>query len=401
MLVAAWTILPGHPGAWTACLLTMAFPLYSLLMSLLPPRQTWRSLWNDAVGAVAQVGLQVCFLAQQAFAMTSVISGTLMRVALSRPGILEWETSAASNARDGLTRQSQTEAFFRAMMASPIIALFACIATAALRPQALPYAMPFCVLWFSAPWLAWRVSQPSAEVRPKLSLDDRHFLLEAARGAWSYFARFMNQQENSLPPDNMQEYPAEKVAHRTSPTNIAMGLLSTLAAHDLGFITLEELREKIEATLTTIEGMERHEGHLFNWYDTETLAPLLPRYVSTVDSGNLAASLVTLAEGLLELGLPSLAERSSRYADSMSFYVLVRRQEQLLAIGYRVADAEDLGGSMRRTTTCWRQRHASRASWRSQRATFRSPLVSSRATGDQRQRSPHPAVVERARCSST
>ena len=99
--------------------------------------------------------------------------------------------------------------------------------------------------------------------------------------------------DHGLPPDNLQEGPTV-VAHRTSPTNIGMGLLSALAAHDLGLIATGALVERVEATLTTIEGLERLEGHLFNWYDTQSLAPLLPRYVSTVDSGNLAGSLIAI-----------------------------------------------------------------------------------------------------------
>ncbi|MGH9260631.1 MAG: glucoamylase family protein, partial [Acidimicrobiales bacterium] len=107
--------------------------------------------------------------------------------------------------------------------------------------------------------------------------------------------------DHSLPADNFQEAPAPMVAHRTSPTNIGMGLLSTLAAHDLGFIRTPELVDRLEATLSTMEGLERFEGHLLNWYDTTTLAPLPPRYVSTVDSGNLAGALLALAEGVRRL----------------------------------------------------------------------------------------------------
>ena len=113
-----------------------------------------------------------------------------------------------------------------------------------------------------------------------------------ARKTWRYFEAFMGADDHGLPPDNFQEVPVPTVAHRTSPTNIAMGLLSTLAAHDLGYIGTAELLEKLESCTATMEGLERHEGHLLNWYDTSTLAPLTPRYVSTVDSGNLAGALI-------------------------------------------------------------------------------------------------------------
>src|SRR5439155_14527200 len=110
-----------------------------------------------------------------------------------------------------------------------------------------------------------------------------------------------------LPTDNYQDGAEPRLARRTSPTNIGMTLLSTLAAHDLGYLTTELLIRRLGSTLTTLEGLERHEGHFLNWYDTATLAPLRPRYVSTVDSGNLAAALIALAQGLVTLASNSQA----------------------------------------------------------------------------------------------
>ena len=153
----------------------------------------------------------------------------------------------------------------------------------------------------------------------------------------------MGPEDHHLPPDNFQETPEPRVAHRTSPTNIGMGLLATLAAHDLGFLTTDGLAERIDATLTTMEGLERFEGHLLNWYDTQSLAPLPPRYVSTVDSGNLAGALMTLAEGLRQAGLEPLARRASAFAEAMSFRFLFDPQRRILSIGYRLADAEGPG----------------------------------------------------------
>jgi len=128
--------------------------------------------------------------------------------------------------------------------------------------------------------------------------DDREFLRRVARRTWHFFDHFTTAEDHGLPPDNVQETPARQVAHRTSPTNIGMALLSTLAARDLGYLRSPEFAARMRTVLGTIESLERHEGHLFNWYDTLTLEPLRPRYVSTVDSGNLAASLIALSEGL-------------------------------------------------------------------------------------------------------
>ena len=125
-------------------------------------------------------------------------------------------------------------------------------------------------------------------------------LRRVARRTWHYFEQFVTAADHHLPPDNVQEAPDLRTAHRTSPTNIGMDLLSTLAAHDLGYVHRAAMAERVDATLGSVESLERHEGHLLNWYDTTNLAPLLPRYVSTVDSGNLAGALMALAAGLRE-----------------------------------------------------------------------------------------------------
>ena len=162
-------------------------------------------------------------------------------------------------------------------------------------------AGPLLALWVAAPLVAYWLSQPVSPEHELLSSEDRRLLRLIARKTWRYFETFMGAEDHGLPPDNFQETPTPRLAHRTSPTNIGMGLLSTLAAHDLGFIRTPELVERLEATLSTMDGLERFEGHLLNWYDTRTLAPLPPRYVSTVDSGNLAGALLALAEGLRRL----------------------------------------------------------------------------------------------------
>ena len=157
------------------------------------------------------------------------------------------------------------------------------------------------------------LAEPAAAAAARRSSTPRDlaFLHRVARRTWSWFERFVGPEDHGLPPDNYQEAPVENVAHRTSPTNIGLALLSTLAAHDLGYITTAELAERIDRTLSTMEGLERHEGHLLNWYDTKTLAPLRPRYVSTVDSGNLAAALIALAHGLREIAAEPRGSRAA------------------------------------------------------------------------------------------
>jgi cyclic beta-1,2-glucan synthetase len=309
-LVGAWLFLPGSPWLWTALVLgSLAFPLYPVLMRLLtgPPRQQplrmyLRLLAEDAQTALAQVLLDVAFLAYHAFQMVHAIVLTLVRLIVTQRRLLDWETAAAAAARAaGLSARSGVRLFLAQMAPSPLLATAVIVSVAAARPAALPPALAITGLWLVAPLVAWWLSLPVVAERHRLTPEDRLLLRVTARKTWRYFETFMGPEDHGLPPDNFQEVPAPAVAHRTSPTNIAMGMLSALAAHDLGYLRTPALLATLEAMFDTIEGLEHFEGHLLNWYDTTTLAPLLPRYVSTVDSGNLAGALVALAQGLRRL----------------------------------------------------------------------------------------------------
>ncbi|MBS1108832.1 MAG: glycosyltransferase 36, partial [Anaeromyxobacteraceae bacterium] len=354
LLLAAWTFLPGSPALWTAAVVAAtAFPLFPLVLEAVTgpkAQQPWRAfllgLREDAGGGLARVLLQLAFLANQAYEMVHAVLVTLIRLVFTRRGLLEWETAAASAARGaGRSGGSGSRPFLAEMAASPVIAVAGLLLVAALRPAALWVAAPILALWGAAPFIAHALSRPP--VPRELEAADRAYLLGVARKTWGYFEAFVVAGDHGLPPDNFQEVPQPKVAHRTSPTNIGMGLLSVLAAHDLGFIDEGELLDRVDATLTTMEGLERLEGHLYNWYDTESLAPLAPRYVSTVDSGNLAGSLIALSEGLRELPasavVDGLVARASSFAYAMNFGFLYDRRRKLLSIGYRAADAEGPG----------------------------------------------------------
>jgi cyclic beta-1,2-glucan synthetase len=350
LLFLVWTWLPGSPAAWTVAVLApIAFPLCSLLFEALAgpaPQQPWRvylrALAEDAKTNLARAALQLMFMANDAYERAHAIGLTLVRLAATQRGMLEWETAAASAARTSGPARGARQ-FVVEMIAGPSIALGALVLVALLRPAALVTAFPVLILWLNAPLFAYALSQPAMARRARLGIEDRRFLQAAAHNTWRYFETFMGAEDHGLPPDNFQETPEPRIAHRTSPTNIGMGLLATLAAHDLGFIEHDELASRVGAALTTMEGLERHEGHLLNWYDTRTLAPLPPSYVSTVDSGNLAASLMTLAEGLRQAGLPELARRADAFADGMRFGLLYDPQRRILSIGYRLADSEGPG----------------------------------------------------------
>ncbi len=347
LLLLGWTVLPGHPAAWTAAgLAALAFPVVSRALAALggPRRgQAWgvflRTAAEDLKASVARAGLQLVFMANEASERLHAIGITLVRLGVTRRRLLEWETTAASAARGGPVR---IRAFVDAMTASPVLALAALAIIAAMRPAAFLVAAPILGLWTVAPWIAFALSRPMPRRRKALSPADRAYLHAIARRTWAYFEAFVTAADQFLPPDNVQVGAELTVAHRTSPTNIGLGLLSTLAAHDLGFIETDALIRRIDQTLSTIERLERFEGHLFNWYDTRTLAPLPPAYVSTVDSGNLAGALVTLSVGLRAIA-PALAVRVTGLFDAMNFRFLFDPKRQLFAIGYRLADADGPG----------------------------------------------------------
>ncbi len=162
-------------------------------------------------------------------------------------------------------------------------------------------AIPFLLLWTAAPLIAWRISRtPPAVAKSDLSASQQRELRLIARRTWRFFETFVTAEDNHLPPDNFQEDPNAVVAHRTSPTNIGLYLLSMVAARDFGWCGLRDALDRIEATLGTMVRMHKFRGHLYNWYDTRDLHPLEPRYVSSVDSGNLAAHLITLAGAFRE-----------------------------------------------------------------------------------------------------
>jgi cyclic beta-1,2-glucan synthetase len=349
LLLAAWTGLPGLPAAWSlAVLLAIAFPAYPLLVRLAAgPRsqQPWmvflRVTWEEVRTALARAMLQVTFLASQAFEMVHAIALTLVRVGVTQRRLLEWETAAAVAARAMGARSAGARLFLRDMAASPVLAAGALVAVRALRPDALPAALPALLLWLGAPLFAYGLSRPALPRRlADLGEEDRRFLRLTARRTWRYFEDFAGPEDHFLPPDNFQEVPEPRVAHRTSPTNIGMGLLATLAAHDLGYIGAEELVERTDAALTTMESLERFEGHLLNWYDSSSLTPLPPGYVSTVDSGNLCGALLALAAGLRRLRDQPRPPRRW-YAGLADAAALLR-----LSLPVRAGAAEELPGEI-------------------------------------------------------
>ncbi len=250
LLLAGWMWLPGSPVAWTAVALApVAFPVADQVVAMLaalwrPAR--WRAQFEDLRLAAARAVLQVVFLASEAYERLHAIAVTLVRVGLTRERLLEWETAAAAARRGGTPRLG---AFAKGMMASPLVAAGATAGVLAFAPQSIPAALPFAAVWLAAPAIAFALSRPAPSRREALDADDRSFLQAVALKTWRYFDTFVGPADHALPPDNVQLMPEPQVAHRTSPTNIAMALLATVSAHDLGFIDVDDMAERLDATL--------------------------------------------------------------------------------------------------------------------------------------------------------
>jgi cyclic beta-1,2-glucan synthetase len=354
LFIAGWTVLPGRPLLWTLlAIATMSFPVVARLFELVRgPRRGQgmrvflRAFGEDLETDLVRLSIQLTFVAYHAWDMVHAVGITVARLISGRGRFLQWETAAAVAQR---TRKLDVNGFYHSMRSSPALALIGLAGTIALRPAALPVGLPIIVLWLTAPLIAFVLSKPVPSSRPELTDQDRAYLRKLAEQTWRYFERYVTADDRWLPPDNVQFDPEPRIAHRTSPTNIAMTLLSTLSAYDLELIDVEGLIERLDATLTTVDRLEHFEGHLLNWYDTQTLEPLLPKYVSTVDSGNFAAALLTLASGLREIAqrsdaevagrLDSLASRACAYFDEMHFAFLYDRKRRLFSIGYRLGDS--------------------------------------------------------------
>ncbi len=304
LLLCGWTLLPPA-SFWTAAVLgILLFPaLCAALLDLwrLPgevlPRQHIAAVVRSASRSVSQVTFELACLPYEAYFSLDAILRTVWRMRVTRQRLLEWNPSSESAQRGG----NELAASLREMWFAPTIAAATAIHLAATAPAVLLVAGPILLLWFFSPVIAWWISLPLVRRQATLTLEQTFFLRTVARRTWAFFDNFVGADDHWLPPDNFQDYRVTAVAHRTSPTNMGLALLANLAAYDFGYLPAGRVLERTANTLAAMNGLERHRGHFYNWYDTQTLQPLPPRYISTVDSGNLAGHLLTLRAGLLAL----------------------------------------------------------------------------------------------------
>ena len=299
LLTAGW-LIPGAESSasalvWSVLGLPPLLALVGRLTGLGPPCSARR---RELLRGAARALVEAALLPHIAVTALDAMVRAEWRRRASHALLLEWETAQQAQRK---SRSASSQTLHRMVWATGLSAATTW-AMASTGSVALTNAAPFLTLWAIGPWLAdWLGRPDKPHLQRPLTGPERHMLRKLAHDTWRYFADFTGAATNWLPPDNVQETPSQQVAERTSPTNVGLGLLANFAAHDFGFITPEEAVDRTAATLSTLGKLELHEGHLLNWYDTRTLAPLRPRYVSMVDSGNLLAALWATTQALEEL----------------------------------------------------------------------------------------------------
>ncbi|WP_299344237.1 glycoside hydrolase family 94 protein [uncultured Pseudoxanthomonas sp.] len=304
LFVIGWVHAP-QPLAWTLIVLALWFApvILSALkdgMTLpddMPAESHWVQVGRATARSLQRAALNVACLAHEAWLAGGAIVRTLWRLGISRRHLLQWNPS--SEVERSLAGDRSAD--WRGMLPGSVIAVGIAFLLLWLRPDALAIAGPLLLAWMWAPAVMTWLSHPPEREDAALSPPQRAFLGKLSRRTWSFFETWIREEDHWLPPDNIQEHPSLVVARRTSPTNIGLSLLANLAAWDFGYLQAGAVAERTRNVFDTLEQLPRHRGHFLNWYDTSNLQPLPPRYVSTVDSGNLAGHLLTLRQGLLAM----------------------------------------------------------------------------------------------------
>ncbi len=303
ILILCWTVLHSL-FFWTLLIIaiviipSLSISVWDLInkpkeISLL---QHFKNVFQNTFTNILQALFMLVCLPFEAYISIDAIFRTFWRIIISHKNMLEWNPS-------GFAKKKNENLFtlYGSMWFAPFISVVLIFLLINYSPLAFFEATPFLILWILSPAIVYWVSRPRPVFRTKITDDQRKYLRELSRKTWSFFETHVNEENNWLPIDNLQQYPITIIAHRTSPTNIGLSLLANVAATDFGYISIAQLLNRTSKTFQTLNKLERYSGHFFNWYDTQSLVPLHPKYISTVDSGNLAGHLLTLRQGLFEI----------------------------------------------------------------------------------------------------
>ena len=291
LLVSAWSFFPEARGFWSLFVMMIitaqGFSTVGVELLRKPGELPWRMHLDAVAGSflrqLAMAAFTLVFLPYDAYVSADAIARTLIRMFVTRRRLLEWQTAHDAE----LNARTDVASFFQSMWAAPVLALGVGAYLFYRHPEQLPYAALLLGSWCFSPLAAWWISRPLESKGHGLSPDQLLFLRRAARKTWRFFETFAGPDDNWLPPDNFQEHPAPLIASRTSPTNIGMALLSSLAACDFGYLSPGTLVSRIHKTFTTLDGLERYRGHFYNWYDTRSLKPLLPLFTFQVSTAEI------------------------------------------------------------------------------------------------------------------
>ena len=302
MLVAGWLFLPS-PLIWISMgILTLATPVLTNMLAGVARKDAnkyFRSIEKPLITSIQRSFFSLTFLLYEAIIAFDAIVTTVIRLLITRKRLLQWQTCAHTVNLFG--KEHKLGLLWYEMKYAIVAAFLLIFLTILIKPESLITASPLILLWIASPMLAYRISEPRKIKKSKPSEDQIRELHRLAIRSWLYFEQFVGPEDHWLPPDHYQETPRGLVAHRTSPTNIGLYMVSTLAAYDLGYLSTLDMSLRLDLTFESLYKLKRYRGHFVNWLDTTKLEPLPPSYISTVDSGNLAGCLLTLSEGIKEI----------------------------------------------------------------------------------------------------
>ncbi len=286
--------LPGPSARWFAlALATLFLPVFRHIAAV----HTFLRNPKGLTATAGQTLIAVLTLPFQTVLFLDAACRTLCRLLWTKRRLLEWVSSAEAERR---SRRSGAPSLLGLPGGYALTALFAAAAIWSGSAAVQAMGIGLGVLWACAPFVIRWLDQPLRQEVPVFSEEETAELRSLSGQIWSFYEDYVTEADHWLPPDNVQLEPSNGVAHRTSPTNIGLYLSCVLAARDFQFIDTPGMIQRMERTMDTLDRLDKWEGHLYNWYDTATLEPLPPLYVSTVDSGNFVGCLMTVREGLKE-----------------------------------------------------------------------------------------------------
>ena len=325
-LILSITVMQGRSQIALLSFLAIIMPLvFTVTDFVVTPKNKLMGTFKS----FEQILLILTFIPYQAFLMLNAIIKTLFRVCISKKNLLEWQTAADVEKK----YSNSFLGYCKMMWISPVIGLILLYFSFFRSFGVLAYNMVVAVLWIVSPYVAYVISSNIIHKSDNLDDDDKGYLREISRKTWAYYEDFVNEENNYLAPDNYQERPYKGVAHRTSPTNIGMGLISNVVAYDLGYIHMGDLISRSEKIIESMKTLKKVNGHYLNWYDTKTKEPLWPRYVSTVDSGNLLGDLWVLKKALEEAKCRPII-RVNEIEALEDIYKIIEREDSSISIKF-------------------------------------------------------------------